>query len=85
MKKRIPPAPQELIKNWSILPVCLTSSEVANLLRCSPRSIIRLYRGYTRPDGTFVRPVLGYTRRGRNILFSKHQLEKYLLARTVQY
>ena len=60
----------------------LLSAEVRIVLRCSKRTLIRLYRGYTKPDGRRMRPVLGSVRRGSRILFAKTEIERFIAART---
>ncbi len=60
----------------------LLSAEVCLILRCSKRSLIRYYFGYTKSDGVWVRPVLSSVRRGGRILFAKSAVEAYLAKRT---
>lgn len=60
----------------------LTSVEARSALRCSERSLLRLYMGYHRSDGTFTRAALGFTRRGGRVLFAKSEIIRYLEART---
>lgn len=66
----------------------LNSVETRNLLRCSERTLIRLYKGYSRKndDGSyqFVRPALSVTRRGGRVLFAKAGLEKFIAVRTTR-
>jgi Helix-turn-helix domain len=70
--------------SFATLPPYLKFNEVKAILRCSDRTLSRYYRGDRKPDGTPVRPILGYIRRGRSILFAKTELERFLAARTVR-
>ena len=60
----------------------LTSIEARSALRCSERTLLRLYMGYHRSDGTFTRAVLSFTRRGGRVLFPKAELIRFLDSRT---
>lgn len=60
----------------------LLSVEVRAILRCSKRTLIRLYKGYRDADGRFRRPVLGSVHRGGRILFEKSEVSRFLAART---
>ena len=60
----------------------LLSAEVRAILRCSKRTLIRLYKGYRLPDGKFRRPVLGSVHRGGRILFEKSEVSRFIVART---
>ena len=73
----------DVLPNFATLPSYLKFNEVKAILRCSDRTLSRLYRGNRKPDGTFVRPVLGYVRRGGTILFAKSEIERFLVKRTV--
>lgn len=64
-------------------PVFLLSAEVRSILRCSKRTLIRYYKGYTKTDGRRVRPVLPSVRRGGTILFPKSAIDAYIAERTV--
>lgn len=77
MRPKNPPA---LIPNSSPF---LLSAEVRSILRCSKRTLIRYYRGYKRPDGTRVRPVIASVRRGGAVLFARAVIESYITRRTV--
>jgi hypothetical protein len=59
-----------------------TPAEVCAILRCSKRTLIRMYKGCKKKDGAFVRPVLAAVRRGGSILISKYELERYIAARS---
>jgi hypothetical protein len=59
----------------------LTFAETRQVLRCSARTLFRLYKGYRKPDGAFKRAELCHVRRGGSVLFLKSDVEKYLTAR----
>jgi hypothetical protein len=61
----------------------LLSAEVRSVLRCSKRTLIRYYKGYTKKNGARVRPVLPSVRRGGNVLFAKSMIDAYIAKRTV--
>jgi hypothetical protein len=65
-------------------PVFLVSAEVRDTLRCSKRTLLRMVHGYYRDDGTRVRAVLPFIRRGSRLLFAKSAVESYITKRTVQ-
>ncbi len=65
-------------------PVFLLSAEVQTYLRISKRTLLRMIHGYTRDDGSRVRAVLPFIRRGSRLLFAKAAVEDYLRRRTVQ-
>jgi intein-encoded DNA endonuclease-like protein len=58
------------------------SAEVRSILRCSKRTLIRLYKGYRDAEGKFRRPVLGSMQRGGRILFEKSEVSRFITART---
>lgn len=60
----------------------LLSAEVRSILRCSKRTLIRLYKGYRDVDGKFRRPVLGSIKRGNTVLFETSEVNRFLAART---
>ena len=60
----------------------LLSAEARELLRCSKRTLIRLYHGYHTLDGSWVRPVLSSVRRGGRILFERTAIESFMQNRT---
>ena len=60
----------------------LTSAEVQAVPRCSKRTLIRYYQGYKKPNGVYVRPVLGVFHRGRNVLFARSEVQRFITART---
>jgi len=61
----------------------LSSAEVRTILRCSIRTLKRMYLGDRRPDGSRVRPVLSVVRRGATVLFARTAIEAYIARRTV--
>ena len=60
----------------------LLSAEVRAILRCSKRTLIRLYKGYEDANGKFRRPVIGSVHRGGRVLFEKSEVSRFLAART---
>jgi hypothetical protein len=56
--------------------------EVRSILRCSKRTLIRYYKGYSNANGRRVRPLLGSVRRGGRILFAKTEVDRFIAART---
>jgi len=60
----------------------LLSTEVRAILRCSKRTLIRLYKGYADANGKFRRPVIGSVHRGGRVLFEKSEVSRFLAART---
>jgi Helix-turn-helix domain len=74
-------------KNPAVLhevkPVFLLSVEVRQLLRCSKRTLLRMIHGYNREDGSRVRAVLPFIRRGSRLLFTKAAIDAYITKRTV--
>jgi len=62
----------------------LLSVEVRQLLRCSKRTLLRMIHGYYREDGSRVRAVLPFIRRGSRLLFAKSAVDAYINKRTVQ-
>ena len=65
-------------------PVFLLSGEVQSHLRISKRTLLRMVHGYTRPNGSRVRAVLPFVRRGGRLLFAKSAVDSYVGSRTVQ-
>jgi intein-encoded DNA endonuclease-like protein len=60
----------------------LLSVEVRAILRCSKRTLIRLYKGYDDANGKFRRPVIGSVHRGGRVLFEKSEVSRFIAART---
>lgn len=60
----------------------LLSVEVRAILRCSKRTLIRLYKGYEDTNGKFRRPVIGSVHRGGRVLFEKSEVSRFIAART---
>jgi hypothetical protein len=69
--------PQLLHTN--LLPQFLNSTQACQLLSCSHQTLIRYYRGYTRANGVYARPVLTVIHRCGRKLFAKADLLEFLV------